>query len=55
MLSQMHENQIIQPSQSPWASLIVLVRKKDGTLLFCVDYRRPNSLTVQDAYPLSSI
>ena len=55
MLQDMLNKQIIQPSTSPWASPIVLVRKKDGTLRFCVDYRKLNALTRKDAYPLPRI
>jgi hypothetical protein len=43
---------IIEPSRSPWASRIVMVRKKDGTARFCVDYRNLNEVTVKDSYPL---
>ena len=42
-------------SNSPWASAIVLVRKKDGRLRFCIDLRRLNNRTVKDAYSLPKI
>ena len=42
----------IRPSNSPWASAIVLVRKKDGRLRFCIDLRRSNNRTVKDTYNL---
>ena len=46
---------VVQPSNSPWCYTVVLVRKKDGSLHFCIDFRRLNALTVKDSYPLSHI
>ena len=51
----MLKNNVIKPSECPWASPVVLVRKRDGTLRFCVDYRALNSLTKPDVFPLPRI
>ena len=45
----------ICPSQSPWCNVVVLVRKKDGTLHFCVDFHRLHAHTKKDSYPLLQI
>ena len=46
---------VIRPSNSPWCNAVVLVRKKDGSLCFCIDFRKLNSLTVKDSHPLPCI
>lgn len=46
---------LIQPSTSPWSSPILLVPKKNGQKRFCVDYRKLNSFTIKNAYPLPYI
>lgn len=51
-LDDMLRRGIVERSNSPWASPILLVKKKDGSYRFCVDYRKLNSCTVRDSYPL---
>ena len=51
----MLEAGVIHPSQSPWCNAVVLVRKKDGTLHFCVDFRCLNARMKKDSYPLPRI
>ena len=46
---------VIWPSNSPWCNAVVLVRKKGGSLRFCIDFRKLNSLTVKDSHPLPCI
>ena len=55
MVDEMCEQGIVQPSRSPWASPVVLVPKKDGSLRFCVDFRRLNLITRKDVYPLPKV
>ena len=55
LLSEMLERGIIRSSRNPWASLVVLVKKKDGTSCLCVDYCKVNSVTRKDAYPLPRV
>lgn len=54
-IGQLLRAQVIRESSSPYASPIVLVRKKDGSLRMCVDYRLLNSKTQKDAFPLPRI
>ena len=46
---------IIQPSSKHWASPVMLVRKKDGSTRFYIDYRKVNVVTHKDAYPLPRV
>ena len=46
---------VVQPSNSPCCNAVVLVRKKDGSLCFCIDFRRLNALTVKGSHPLPCI
>ena len=51
----MKDLNVIEPSESPWAAPVVLVRKRDGTLRYCIDYRKLNQVTQKDSYPLPNI
>lgn len=46
---------VIQPSTSPFASPMILVKKKDGTWRMCIDYRKLNDITVKNKYPIPII
>lgn len=52
LLQNMLDSGVVKESVSPWAAPIMLVKKKDGSWRFCVDYRKLNALTHKDAYPL---
>ena len=54
-VQQMLASNVIRPSSSLWASPVVMVRKKDGSLCFCVNFRQLNATTVKDTHPLPRI
>jgi len=55
IIEEMKSQGVIEESRSPWTSFVVMVKKKNGSLRFCVDYRKLNSITVKDSYPLPRI
>ena len=54
-LEELLEKGFIHPSSSPWGCLAIFVKKKDGTLWMCVDYRSLNVVTIKNKYPLPRI
>ena len=54
-LQELLEKGFIRPSVSPWGALVLFVKKKDGTLLLCVDYRHLNKMIVKNKYLLPRI
>ena len=54
-MQELLEKGFIRPSVSPWGALTLFVKKKDGTLRLCIDYRQLNKLTVKNKYPLPRI
>ena len=54
-LQQLLDKGLIQPSVSRWGAPVLFVRKKDGSLRLCIDYRELNSVTVKNKYPLPRI
>ena len=55
ILDEMLETGVIEPSNSPWSSPVCMVKKKDGTFRFCIDYRRVNEVTIKDAFPVPDV
>ncbi|UYV62216.1 hypothetical protein LAZ67_1008247, partial [Cordylochernes scorpioides] len=54
-IQDMLQEGVIRASSGPWAFPVILVRKRDGNWRFCVDYRKLNSITVKDVYPIPRI
>ena len=49
------EKGFIRPSVSPWGAPVLFVRKKDGTMRLCIDYRELNKVTIKNKYPLPRV
>ena len=54
-LQELLDKGFIQPSTSPWGAPILFVKKKDGTMRMCIDYRELNKVTIKNRYPLPRI
>ncbi|GJS26139.1 reverse transcriptase domain-containing protein [Tanacetum coccineum] len=54
-LQELQDNGFIRPSHSPWGAPVLFVKKKDGSLRMCIDYRELNKLMVKNRYPLPRI
>ena len=54
-IKEMLDNGICRPSNSPWSSQVLLVRKKDNSMRFVIDYRKVNDCTTRDEYPMPNI
>ncbi|GKA47579.1 putative reverse transcriptase domain-containing protein, partial [Tanacetum coccineum] len=54
-LQEMLENGFIRPNVSPWGAPVLFVKKKDGSMRLCIDYRKLNRITIRNRYPLPRI
>ena len=54
-LEELLDEEYIRPSVSPWGALVLFVKKKDGTLRLCINYRQLNKMMINNKYPLPRI
>ncbi|MCI47698.1 hypothetical protein A2U01_0068940, partial [Trifolium medium] len=54
-LEELLRKHFIRPSVFPWGAPVLLVKKKDGTMRSCIDYRQLNKVTIKNKYPLPRI
>ena len=54
-LGKLQQKGYIRPSASPWGAPVLFVKKKDGSIWLCVDYRALNEVTIKNKYPLPRI
>ena len=54
-IEELLEKKFTRPSASPWGALVFLVKKKDGAMRLCVDYKQLNKVTIKNKYPLPRI
>ena len=54
-LRELIDKKYIRPSVSPWGAPVIFVKKKDGTMRLCIDYRQLNKMTIKNRYPLPCI
>ena len=54
-LQELTDRGFARPSSSPWGALVMFVKKKDGSLRLCIDYRQLNKVTIKNKYPLPRI
>jgi len=51
-VERMRSMDVIEPASGEWASPVVMVPKPDGSVRFCIDYRKLNLMTIKDSYPI---
>ena len=54
-MEEMVNKGFVRPSTSPWGALVLFVKKKDGSMRLCIDYRELNKVTIRNQYPLPRI